>query len=151
MKKNYFKKIRKRFFIHYFMKKIFLYLTFFCFWYINIFAQKTNQSIFPLYKQCNNPIEIFAETEKLDYSSENATIKTTQITSKGKGFLHMKTDNKNKVIRTRVKLDRQLWLQEFQFKYIEFVENTKKRFDTYAKEYASLTVSSETNLSNFMV
>jgi hypothetical protein len=73
------------------------------------------------------------------------------ILNQGKGFLHMKTDNKNKVIRTRVKLDRQLWLQEFQSKYIEFVENTKKRFDTYAKEYASLTVSSETNLSNFMV
>ena len=73
------------------------------------------------------------------------------ILNQGKGFLHMKTDNKNKVIRTRVKLDRQLWLQEFQSKYIEFVEKQKNRFDTLAKEYASLTVSSETNLLNFMV
>ena len=63
----------------------------------------------------------------------------------------MKTDNKNKVIKTREKIDRHIWLQEFQSKYIEFVENTKKRFDTYAKEFASLTVSSETNLLNFMV
>ena len=63
----------------------------------------------------------------------------------------MKTDSKKKVIKTREKLDRQLWLQEFQSKYIEFVEKQKNRFDTLAKEYASLTVSSETNLLNFMV
>ena len=72
------------------------------------------------------------------------------ILNQGKGFLFMKTDNKNKVIRAREKLDRELWLQEFQCKYVKFVEDTKKRFDTYAKEFASLTVSSETNLLNFM-
>jgi hypothetical protein len=73
------------------------------------------------------------------------------ILNQGKGFLHMKTDSTKKVIKTREKLDRQLWLQEFQSKYIEFVENTKKRFDINAKKFASLTVSSESNLINFMV
>ena len=73
------------------------------------------------------------------------------ILNQGKGFLFMKTDSKNKVIKTREKIDRDIWLQEFQSKYIEFVENTKKRFDTYAKEFASLKVSNENNLLNFMV
>ncbi len=72
------------------MQKFPFFLVVFCFICANLFAKKINESIFPLYKQCNNFVQVLSESKKLDYTCENAKIVVTQIqkSKNQKGFVH---------------------------------------------------------------
>jgi hypothetical protein len=61
------------------------------------------------------------------------------ISNQGRGLLQPKT-NKDNSFRTRPRLTREEWLEEFKNKYSKYCENQKKRLDIQNQQYQNLRV-----------